>query len=96
MDKEKISLGTGLGVFFLGVGLLLLTFYIAYTVFTNPGSLAGFAELAPDVGGGAGQAIGPVVEMISYVVAALLLWVMGSVSGRIAKHGIYMYLSREE
>lgn len=91
MDRKKISLGSGLGVFLLGIILLLFTFYIAYSVFTNPETLTGFQVLIPEMSGEAGQVIGPIVEIMSYVVAGILLWVMGSISGRIAKYGITMF-----
>lgn len=92
-DENRLTRDViGLAVFFLGVALLILTFYTAYSVFTNPETLKGFAALGPEVEGGEiGKLIGPVVEMMSYVIAGLLLWVMGSVGGRIAKHGMKMY-----
>lgn len=94
MDRENIGLFSGLAVFFLGVGLLAFTFYMAYTAFTNPSILSNFAELAPKVEGKASEIIGPIVEIIPYLIAALLLWVMGSISGRIAKHGLSLFSSR--
>ncbi|KXA95266.1 hypothetical protein AKJ37_00410 [candidate division MSBL1 archaeon SCGC-AAA259I09] len=93
-EREESIKYSGLVVFFLGVGLLLLTFYIVYSVFMHPGALKGFAELAPEMKGeGAAELINPMVEVMVYVIAALLLWVMGSVGGRIAKHGLDMYRS---
>lgn len=91
MDKKKISLGTGLGVFLIGIILLLFTFYTAYSVFTNPETLTGFQVLIPEMSGEASQVIGPIVKIMSYIVAGILLWVMGSISGRIAKYGITMF-----
>lgn len=39
--------------------------------------------------------IGDIAKMISYDVAIGLLWVMGSIGGRIAKHGYKMFLNRK-
>ncbi|PTD93883.1 hypothetical protein C9439_05430 [archaeon SCG-AAA382B04] len=96
MEKEKFGFGSGVVIFFLGIILLLFTFYVVYSVFTNPEALSGFQALAPQVGGELGQVIGPVVNVMTYLVAALLLWVMGSISGRITKYGISMYKTSKE
>lgn len=81
----------GLTVFALGLILLIFTFYTAFSVFTNPSALEGFAQLVPETGGQ--QALGMIFNIVVYAIGALLLWVMGSVSGRIAKHGINIYTS---
>lgn len=90
MDRENINLGIGLGVFFLGVGLLIFAFYLAYQAFTDPNILGGFARFVRM------PAEAQITNAAIYILAALLLWVMGSVGGRIAKHGLNMYMSRKE
>ncbi len=91
-------------VIVLGIGLLALTFSTAYKMFTNPSAMEGFDELTPEgkieisPGGGGNtvdvsNAVKPILRVFSYVVGGLLLWVMGSVGGRITKHGVSMYRS---
>jgi len=89
MDKKDKLLGqyTGIAVFVLGVILLIFTFYIVYQVFMTPDTLEGFSDLAPSTSGEFGQ----VVQILIYFVGVLLLWVMGSIAGRIAKHGINLW-----
>ncbi|MFP4005783.1 MAG: hypothetical protein ACLFUR_03570 [Candidatus Hadarchaeia archaeon] len=87
--KQSISSqGMGLIIFFLGIGLIILTFYFAYSVFTEPGALKRFAELAPK---SKSEIIESITKMASYLVAAILLWIMGSISSRIAEKGLEMY-----
>ncbi len=81
----------GLSVFAVGLILLLFTFYTAFSVFTNPTSLEGFAKLVPETA--EQQGLGLIFNIIIYSIAGVLLWVMGSISGRIAKHGINIYTS---
>jgi hypothetical protein len=73
--REK---AVGYAVMGLGVGLLSFAFYLAYSAFTDPSTLAGFRALAPS----------KETEPLIYVIPIGLLWVMGSIAGRIAKHGI--------
>lgn len=81
----------GFALFLLGAGLLIFTFFTAYRVFTNPTTLGGFAELVSPSGG---QGVGKILKIAVYPIAGLLLWVMGSVSGRLAKHGLKMYTAK--
>lgn len=86
--------GIGLAVFALGLILLIFTFYTAFSVFRNPSALEAFSELIPTTGGQQGmEMINNIFKIITYAIGALLLWVMGSISGRIAKHGINIYTS---
>ncbi|MFP3871552.1 MAG: hypothetical protein ACLFVL_01565 [Candidatus Aenigmatarchaeota archaeon] len=86
--NEKI----GFGLLALGIALLLLTFYLAMNAFLNPGSIAQFKELVPGTTGGEefSEAMAQLVSVLVYIVAAILLWVMGSIGGRITMHGIKM------
>lgn len=90
MDERKvekmISL-SGLAVFFLGIALLVLIFFIAYALFTDPDKLGPFANLIPD----SDVEYESALKAFGYLVAIGLLWVMGSIAARIAKHGIEMY-----
>ena len=87
----------GLVVLLIGLGLLIMTFFTAYSFISNPESLTKFATIAPKIDtsdGGLGDLINPVLKIVSYLVAALLLWVMGSVGGRITKHGLKIFESK--
>ena len=94
MDKKDKLVGqsSGIAVFILGVILLIFTFYIVYQVFMTPDTLEGFSELAPSTSGEFGQ----IVQILVYFVGVVLLWVMGSIAGRIAKHGIEMWKPSRE
>jgi F0F1-type ATP synthase membrane subunit c/vacuolar-type H+-ATPase subunit K len=81
---------SGLAVFFLGIALLIFVFFAAHTVFTDPDRLGPFANLIPDSEAEYDSAM----KALGYAVAIGLLFVMGSVAGRIAKHGIEMYKAR--
>jgi len=89
-EDSFIKSNLGLMVFFIGIGLLILTFYFTYSVFVNPGLVSGFANLAPSVDGELGEILEPVLKMASYLIPVFLLWVMGSISGRIASKGLSM------
>lgn len=89
-------------VIVLGIGLLVLTFSTAYSMFTNPSALEGYDELTPEgeieitMGGNTAnvsEPVKPALRTVSYVIGGLLLWVMGSIAGRIIKHGASMYKS---
>ena len=84
----------GLVVLLLGLGLLIMTFFTAYSFISNPESLTKFATLVPEINHELAGVIKPVMNIISYLVAALLLWVMGSVGGRITKHGLKIFESK--
>jgi hypothetical protein len=81
---------SGLVVFFLGIALLILTFVFALLAFINPERIQAFTDLIP---GSEGEFEGA-IKAIGYLVAVGLLWVMGSVAGRIVGHGIRMFKSR--
>ena len=89
-NDDKVNY-LGIGVLIVGVVLLFATFYLAYSAFTNPEAIANFSQIAPTVEGEAGQIIGPIFQILTYFIAIFLIWVMGSVSGRIAKQGLNMY-----
>ena len=93
-----------IAVIVLGIGLLIFTFSTAYSMFTNPSALEGYDKLTPEgsieisIGENGStadlsNAIKPVLKITSYMVGGLLLWVMGSIGGRIIKHGVSMYRS---
>lgn len=91
MDKTtKAGSLSGLVVFFLGIALLILTFVFALLAFLNPERIEAFTDLIP---GSEGEFEGA-IKAIGYLVAIALLWVMGSIAGRIVGHGIQMFKSR--
>lgn len=99
MRESRTEAIAGLIVFALGIGLLCLTFYLAFTSFVEPEKLFPFGELISgfQVEGAEGleralaEALGNLIKLSGYIVAALLLWIMGSIGGKIAKIGIEMY-----
>ena len=74
--KEKII---GYAVIAFGLGLLGFTFLSAYSAFVDPSILERFKTLA--LGGGW-------VELLAYAVPVGLLWVMGTIAGKIVAYGI--------
>lgn len=81
---------SGLVVFFLGIALIVVTFVFALLAFLNPERIQAFTNLIPASEGEFEGAI----KAIGYVVAVGLLWVMGSLAGRMAGHGIQMFKSK--
>ncbi len=88
LKNEKFKDSIGLFLLLLGAALLILTFFTTYKVFMNPASLEGFAQLVTPSDG---QGVGKILKVAIYPIAGLLLWVMGSVSGRLANQGYKMY-----
>lgn len=66
----------------LGIGLLCVTFYLGLAAFVNPDTLARFEALMPGT-------------VFVYLIPVALLWVMGSIAGRIMTHGLSMLRSRQ-
>ena len=81
---------SGLVVFFLGIALLIVTFVFALLAFLSPERIEAFTDLIPASEGEFEGAI----KAIGYLVAVGLLWVMGSLAGRVAAHGIQMFKSK--
>ena len=94
MEKkiERFGSISGLAMFFLGIGLLCLTFFLAYSAFADPSGLVRFEGLIPI----SGDEFAKALKVLAYFVAIGLLWVMGSVAGRIATHGMRMFRSKSE
>ena len=93
MDLKNETFNNSLGLFLLifGVALLIFTFFTTYRVFTNPASLEGFAQLITPSDG---QGVGKILKVAVYPTAGLLLWVMGSVSTRLANLGYKIYTNK--
>lgn len=72
----------------LGVGLLCGVFALGLLAFLRPGTLAGYSELFPGESG--------ILRIVSYVTAIALLWVMGTVAGKIVSHGLPLARSESE
>ena len=86
----------GIGVFFVGVGLLIFTFYLAYTTYTNPKTLLPFCELMPTITGeGILGLLGNLSKILGYIIPTLLFFVMSFIAGKIAMLGIEMYKSKK-
>lgn len=91
---DKYGPISGIVVFFLGIGLLCLTFFVAYSAFTNPSGLARFKELI-SISGDGGD-VTTVLEILPYFIAIGLLLVMGYIAGKITANGIKMFKSKSE
>ncbi len=78
-------------VLVIGLVLLLITFYLAINMLLYPDTLQAFSELVDTEGGG----IDNLVEVMLYFFPLVLLLVMGSMGGRIAKYGIKLVRSPE-
>lgn len=78
-------------VLVIGLILLLATFYLAINMFLNPDTMQDFSSLVDTGGGG----INNLVEVMLYFFPLVLLLVMGSMGGRIAKYGIKLVRSPE-
>jgi len=85
---EKFEMVSGLIVFFLGIGLLCFSFYLAFVTFIDPSKLSPFSELIPI---SVEEEYGSLVKVLVYLIAVLILWVIGNIGGRITKSGIEMY-----
>jgi len=81
----------GYVVLVVGLILLLVTFYLAINLFLNPETMKSFSDLIETGGGG----INNLVEVMLYFFPLVLLLVMGSTGGRIAKYGIQLVRSPE-
>jgi hypothetical protein len=99
---DRIGPISGLIMFFMGVGLMLFTFYTGYTFIMNPDGLAGFAALVPpskvevSAGGmpilGLEELVG--ARMFVYLIPTSLIFAMGYVASRISAVGIQMYMCK--
>ncbi len=89
MDNNIQKIGYGL--LFLGIVLLLITFYMAVNTFLNPEFIQGFSDLLPQTGE---SGIGNIVHALIYFVPGIILWVMGGIAGRFLKHGIVLIRSK--
>ncbi|GEM_PF-1914041 len=73
----------------LGIALLVTTFALAMYAFISPEFIEEFQELVPPANG---EEIIEAVEQIMYilifVIAAILLWVMGSIGGKITLYSL--------
>jgi hypothetical protein len=100
LGLDRIGSISGLIIFFMGVGLMLFTFYTGYTFIMNPDSLTGFAKLVPpskvevSAGGmpipGLEELIGA-TRMFAYLIPTSLILAMGYVASKISAAGIQMY-----
>jgi len=81
MDSNK---SVGYGIIVLGIVLLLITFALAINAFLNPDFIEGFAELVETNREG----IAGLVDMLIYLIPAILLFVMGSIGGKIISYGV--------
>lgn len=76
METEKL---VGYAVLGFGLALLGFTFSAAYGAFTDPTILERFGALAPDAGP---------TEFLAYLIPLGILWIMGTIGGKVVSHGI--------
>ncbi len=81
---ENSNKKMGYGIVFLGVILLTTTFFLGLYTLLNPDFIEEFSDLITTEGDG----IAALVDMLIYIIPVLLLFVMGSIGGRIIKHGL--------
>lgn len=79
---DRAGRGAGIVVFFVGAGLLLVVFFLAYTELIASGALAAAPAAAP-----------PPAANVALLVATkgLFLFVMGFAASAIANKGIGLY-----
>jgi len=90
---------SGLIVFFIGICLLIFTFFTGYTFVTNPSSLRSFGELIPDSAAGSVGSLGAVIRIPAYLIPVTFLFALGYVAAKISAQGIQMFrtqIAREE
>lgn len=93
MEGNKTEIISGLVIFFLGIGLLCFTFFLAFIAFIDPGRLFSFGELIPISGEGQ---FGGLFKVGGYIIAVLLLWIMASIGGKVTRIGMDMYRLKEK
>ncbi len=79
-ERDRTGRVTGMGVFVLGVVLLLVVFYLAYLELVAPGALAGTLP---------GRSTGDTALLIA--TKGLFLFLLGFVASAMANKGIALY-----
>jgi len=79
-DRDSAGRAAGIGVFVLGVLLLLVVFYLAYLELVRSGALAGSVP---------GRSAGEVA--LAVATKGLFLFLLGFVASAIANKGIALY-----
>lgn len=73
----------------LGIALLVVTFALAMYAFISPDFIEEFTELVPPANGeGISEAVEQVMYILIFVIAVILLWVMGSIGGKITLYSL--------
>ncbi|MBI3946903.1 MAG: hypothetical protein HY321_13350 [Armatimonadetes bacterium] len=90
--SDTPGVAIGLSVFFVGIGLLVLVFLLAFRMFGDPGVLTALASQGPAAAGGQGAAPSPMtgalVKMGQQVVVLFVMLLAGSL---VASKGIHLY-----
>jgi len=90
--SEVVGTTAGLIVFFVGVGLLITVFMLAFRLFGDPGILTA-AAAAPPAKAGAGGAPALTGALVGLVARILFLFVMVLAGSLVASKGVHLYLA---
>lgn len=91
---DKAGAISGIIVFFLGIFLLIFTFYIGLTLLLDPNKLTAFTTLLPSSGAQGNWLLSMVLHGVAYSIPILLLFVLGYIASKVVTYGIQMYKTR--
>lgn len=93
-SPDKIGLISGIAAFFIGIALLILTFYAGFILFLDPSKLLVFADLVPILEASGGGIFAIFARVNAYIIPIILLFVLGYIASKITAHGIQLYGTR--
>lgn len=91
---DKAGVISGIIVFFLGIFLLILTFYIGLTLLLDPNKLVAFTALLPSSKSQGDWFLSTLIYGVAYSIPILLLFVLGYIASKVVTYGIQMYRTR--
>lgn len=86
LKMKNTNRNVGYGIIALGVVLLVVTFALALNALLNPGFLEGFQDLVSP----GDEGFGALIDMLIFIIPVLILFVLGSIAGKITKYGLNM------
>lgn len=93
-SPDKIGSISGIITFFIGIALLILTFYAGFILLLDPNKLLAFADLIPILEAPEGEIFAIFARVNVYIIPIILLFVLGYISSKITAHGIQLYRAR--
>ncbi|MBS7606214.1 hypothetical protein KEJ14_00020 [Candidatus Bathyarchaeota archaeon] len=91
---SKVGTISGIIVFFLGIFLLILTFYTGLTFILDPNKLVAFTALLPSSKTQGDWLLSTLIYGAAYLIPILLLFVLGYIASKVVAYGIQMYRTR--